>query len=89
MALNGIKVLLENPSHLRWACRRGMLELDVLLGNFLKNKYHTLTEEDKVLFIKLLNFPDPELFAWLMGREIPEDADMLRIVEIMRDSHRI
>lgn len=79
-----IKIILENPSRLEWACRRGMLELDVLLGNFLKEVYLTLPLEDKILFIKLLGCPDPEIFAWIMGHEKPTDFNLIKITEMIR-----
>ena len=71
------------PPKLRWACRRGMLELDVILGNFLNEAYPALSEEDKERFVELLNCTDPELFAWLMGHEHPKDPDLSKIVEII------
>lgn len=76
--------ILEDIARLRWSCRRGMLELDVLLGNFLSEAYSGLEEEDKKRFIMLLNCTDPELFTWLMGRETPVDEDLARITEIIR-----
>lgn len=79
-----IKIILDNPSRLEWACRRGMLELDVLLGNFLKEAYPTLSLENKILFIKLLSETDPEIFAWIMGHEKPEDANLIKITEMIR-----
>lgn len=79
-----IKIILDNPSRLEWACRRGMLELDVLLGNFLKEAYPTLSLENKILFIKLLSETDPEIFAWIMGHEKPEDASLIKITEMIR-----
>ena len=71
-------------ARLKWACRRGMLELDVLLGNFLENGYSKLADDDKRLFIKLLEYPDPELFAWLMGAELPADEQLARIVGVIQ-----
>ncbi len=60
---------------LQWACRRGMLELDVLLMNFLNEAYPLLTEAEKTTFSELLSQPDPDLMAWIMGREpAPNEA---------------
>lgn len=56
---------------LEWACRRGMLELDILLGNFLKEAYPLLDSEDQSLFQALLTCQDQDLFLWLMGKESP------------------
>jgi antitoxin CptB len=76
--------LINNVSRLRWACRRGMLELDVLLGNFLADAYESLSLEDKRLFVALLNCSDPELFDWLLGQASPKDEGLLRITEMIR-----
>lgn len=75
--------IINNKSKLRWACRRGMLELDVLLGNFLEERYDNLSVDEKKIFIELLEEPDPALFAWIMGHESPEDK-FNQITEIIR-----
>lgn len=83
-----IKIFLNNTAKLEWSCRRGMLELDVLLGNFLKEAYPGLAVEDKMLFIELLSLPDPDLFAWLMGHETPKDERIARMTKVIRDHAR-
>jgi len=75
---------MKTPSELRWACRRGMLELDVLLGNFLEEAYFSLEENDKEIFIRLLDLPDPDLFAYLTGNEIPKEEDIKKMIERIR-----
>lgn len=72
------------PSRLRWACRRGMLELDVLLGNFLEEAYLTLSSSDQQLFIQLLECQDQELFEWLTGKKPTPDAALAIMVEKVR-----
>ena len=42
----------------RWQCRRGMLELDLLLNNFVDKKVNTLSEQEKQSFELLLSYPD-------------------------------
>ena len=74
----------ENLSRLKWACRRGMLELDVLLGNFLEEAYPGLSAPEKEYFVDLLNCTDPEIFAWIMGHEKPADPHFLLITEMIR-----
>ena len=74
----------SNTKKLEWACRRGMLELDVLLNNFLKEVYPSLSEQDKLCFIELLTYQDPVLFDYLLGRVVPEDANIAKIVEAIR-----
>lgn len=75
---------INNLSKIHWACRRGMLELDVLLSNFLEQAYHSLSVADKERFVALLSCSDPELFDWLMGHSSPEDADLALIVARIR-----
>lgn len=76
--------LIHQLPRLKWACRRGMLELDVLLGNFLEERYAELSETDKQLFINLLECTDPELFSWLMGKAEAPDAGLARMTELIR-----
>lgn len=60
-------------ARLRWNCRRGMLELDILLGNFLENQYSLLSETEQKYFEQLLACQDQELFNWLVHLEQPEN----------------
>lgn len=76
--------LINNLPKLQWACRRGMLELDVLLGNFLKEVYPKLSVSSKLSFITLLNYSDPELIDWLMGLAKPSDQNLAFITEEIR-----
>ena len=69
---------------LQWACRRGMLELDVLLGNFLNSYYESLSLAERKCFAELLNEPDPLLFGWLMGHDQPQRVDFLHLIEKIR-----
>ena len=73
------------PSALRWACRRGMLELDVLLGNFLEEAYAHLTIEEQNLFVELLKENDQNLFLWLTGREICQEDQFVTLIQKIRD----
>lgn len=68
---------------LKWQCRRGMLELDLLLAPFLDEVFLTLDEEDKQRFYKLIECEDQEIFPWFMQKEVPEDPDLARIVDII------
>lgn len=74
----------DNFPRLAWACRRGMLELDILLGNFLREVYPSLLASDKLLFIRLLDMQDPELFAFIMGHETPADPGLTGMAERIR-----
>ncbi|ARD21551.1 MULTISPECIES: succinate dehydrogenase assembly factor 2 [Shewanella] len=75
---------LMNIARVRWACRRGMLELDVLFQPFVDSQYETLSDTDKQTFIDLLACEDPELFAWFMGHEVCPDPALREMVNTVR-----
>lgn len=72
----------------RWHSRRGMLELDVLLVPFAEEAYAGLSDEDQARYRQLLEHEDPDLFAWFMEHLPPDDADMERIVGLVREHAR-
>lgn len=61
-----------------------MLELDLVLLPFAEQIYPTLEPGDQELYWRLLEQEDQDLFAWFLRRSDPENADLLRIVEIVR-----
>lgn len=70
-------------ARLRWACRRGMLELDVLLLPFVDQAFDTLTFQQKETFERLLSCDDPDLFAWFMGHQKCVDPDLSELISIV------
>jgi len=74
---------------LRWRCRRGMRELDVLLQRWLDERYPLAREDERRAFRALLDAQDPQLVAWLFGRERPGDPALAALVEELaaRSSH--
>ena len=75
--------LLNNKARLRWACRRGMLELDVLFLPFVDEAYDQLSESQKLTFERLLEGDDPDLFAWFMGHKECKDAELNDMVQLI------
>lgn len=74
----------ETIARLRWSCRRGMLELDVLLGNFLEEVFFTVSEQEQDMFVQLLSNNDQDLFNWLTGKEVPVDPNTKIMIEKVR-----
>ena len=64
-----------------WHSRRGMLELDLVLEPFVKEKYLELPKEDQLRYQRLLECEDQDLFSWFMRRSRPQDEELLSIVE--------
>ena len=54
---------------LRWRCRRGMKELDVLLTRYVEEEYAAAPPADQAAFRELLEFQDPLIHAYCLGRE--------------------
>ena len=73
-------------NRLFWASRRGMLELDLILLPFLDKVYPDLEQDDKERYWKLLDSEDQDLFGWFLKRGNPDDPEMLKIVQIIRDT---
>lgn len=70
-----------------WHCRRGMLELDLILQDFLKRGLEHLSAKQIKSFDVLLSCTDPELYAWFMGHDEPDDKELQEIVHLIRNHH--
>lgn len=77
---------LPSIDQLRWQCRRGMLELDILFESFLDRVYKTLPDSQQRDFVRLLTFTDPVIMAWIMGDERPEEPALEKMVELLKTS---
>ena len=71
---------------LRWLCRRGMKELDLLLKSYLENSYTDAPSADQQAFKFILDMQDPELYDLILGRTENGDQDVARLIKILRDS---
>lgn len=75
---------MSEGDRLRWQCRRGMRELDVLLTRYLEQRYIQASEVEQAVFRRLLDLPDPFLFACLMGHERAPDDEAEAVVARIR-----
>ena len=66
---------------LRWRCRRGMKELDVLLARWIDQGWPTAGEEQRRAFAWLLEQPDPDIADWLLGGARPPGAAHAEIID--------
>lgn len=74
---------LDNRKRIAWACRRGMLELDILFISFLEHQFDALSKEEQALFVDLLTSSDQDLFDWCLQKKEPPaeyNALILRII---------
>ncbi|ATF10308.1 FAD assembly factor SdhE [Candidatus Enterovibrio altilux] len=71
----------QDKPRIKWACRRGMLELDMSIMPFFEECFDHLSESEKYNFIALLEYDDPDLFAWLVGHTHSEKHELSSIIE--------
>lgn len=72
---------MSEKSRIRWLCRRGMKELDVLFERFLAYDYDQLTREEHDEFVALLNHEDPDLWVLILGHAEPDNELQGKIIE--------
>jgi len=77
------EVTQKEMARLHWQCRRGMRELDLLMERYLHEQYAQASESERACFRELLALPDPTLFAYITGREIPESTELHSLVKFI------
>jgi antitoxin CptB len=71
---------------IRWHCRRGMLELDLVLARFLERDFAALSEAQQEAFKAVLEYPDNDLWDLVCGRMSPPPGEMAGVVERLRNA---
>jgi antitoxin CptB len=71
------------PGAIRWRCRRGMRELDFLLGDWLDRCWGRAAPGERAMFVQLLEQPDPQLAEWLLQGARPADRGLAALVDAM------
>ena len=69
---------------IRFNCRRGMLELDMLLPELFDRQYVQLSAVQQQKFIDLLALPDPVVYGLIMGHEISDDSELMALVRSLQ-----
>ena len=75
---------MSDMDRLRWSCRRGLLELDLVLQRFLNEEYPSLGAEQRETFNRLLRLQDNDLLDLAMGRADKSDKEFGVLVNLMR-----
>jgi antitoxin CptB len=70
-------------SRLRWQCRRGMRELDVLMTRWLERDWAGASSAERAAFSQLLALQDPQLAGYLLQGERHPDPVAAGVVERM------
>jgi len=75
---------MSDAARIRWQCRRGLLELDLLLAAFIEKHLDRLDAQQVALFKELLDQPDNDLLDLVMGRAEPIDQRCKPVLELLR-----
>ena len=71
-------------SRLRWRCRRGLLENDLILARFMDARGQSISDDEVAGLDRLLRLSDNELWDMLAGRAELEDAALRPLVVALR-----
>lgn len=70
---------------IRWHCRRGLLELDIIFTRFLDaGGYDGLTPAQRDVFSEILLYDDNHLWDLVAGRRDPDDAAVADVIALLR-----
>ncbi len=70
----------------RWRCRRGLLELDIILQRFMDQHYTQLDEQRLEQFEKLLALPDNDLWDLITTRQVTTDDNLQQVLKLLQKS---
>jgi len=71
-------------SRIRWRCRRGIKEMDLILQRFLEQDYPTLAPQQIVLFDQILDETDLDILDWILGRSQPDNTEYEQLIHLFR-----
>ncbi|HXU94538.1 MAG TPA: succinate dehydrogenase assembly factor 2 [Gallionella sp.] len=75
---------MKNLERVRWRARRGLLELDIVLGRFIDAHYAQLDETEKETFDALLDMPDNPLWDMIAGKQDATRREQQALLEKIR-----
>jgi antitoxin CptB len=76
--------MMRPDNRLLWRCRRGLLELDIVLQRFLDLHYADLGATDRAAFADLVELQDIDLWHLLTADTLPSDAARAHVLGMLR-----
>ncbi|BAC24584.1 ygfY [Wigglesworthia glossinidia endosymbiont of Glossina brevipalpis] len=77
---------IKNKSMVYWSCRRGMLELDIIINNFFKKEFDFLSNKEKIFFVNMLSYDDIYLYKCLIFNYEPKNKKIKKIIKLIKRS---
>ena len=73
-------------SRLKWACRRGMLELDVIFMPFFEHEFDSLSDDELAVLVQILDLPDQEFLALVNQKESTNNPAFIPLLHKIRQA---
>ncbi len=77
----------SRKARLIWQCRRGMLELDLLLAPLVMRHIDDLNDHELDALERLLAMDDPDLYALMMFDVYSDDQEVVELVKRIAIKH--
>ena len=77
---------MKELDRIRWRCRRGMLELDIVLQGFVDKHYMQLDEIELKHFDSLLSLPDNDLWDMITSKKKVKDIKLQPVLQLLQTS---
>jgi antitoxin CptB len=75
---------MKQLERVRWRCRRGLLELDLVLQRFVDEYYAKLGDAERRQFETLLDLSDNELWDMIARRKKQENNVLQRVLSLLQ-----
>ncbi len=70
---------------MKWRCRRGIKELDIILSKYLEEHYNSASQDEQQTFRELLSLEDPVLFSFLLDTEEPSTPEQIALITKLKN----
>jgi len=74
----------EEIPRLKWLCRRGVKELDIIMSHYLEYSFLDAPASEQKAFRELLQIEDPILFQLVVGKQKSPDAEQDKLLALLR-----
>ena len=74
----------SEQARLRWRCRRGLRELDLLLDRYISEAWPAAPAAERAEFLRLIERDNAELTALLAGIALPGNPDLALLLARLR-----
>tara|TARA_B110000014_G_scaffold257906_1_gene243192 strand:- start:2574 stop:2831 length:258 start_codon:yes stop_codon:yes gene_type:complete len=79
----------KDNNEIKWQCRRGLWELDIMLAPFAEYDYPALSSKHKQDFRDLISHEDVDLLNWLVSRiktDIEKDQEIINQIILAHEN---